>query len=65
MNVIADPAIRTEQADMTIRLTDGKVLSKHIEHAIGSLERPMSDEALEAKFADLADGILPPDRIAG
>ncbi len=50
---------------MTIRLTDGKVLHKHIEHAIGSLERPMSDAALEAKFADLAEGILPADRIRG
>jgi hypothetical protein len=35
------------------------VLTKHIENAIGSLEKPLSDAALEAKFADLADGILP------
>ena len=30
-----------------------------IEHAIGSLEAPMSDTDLEHKFADLAEGILP------
>ena len=29
------------------------------ENAIGSLQKPLSDAALEAKFADLADGILP------
>jgi hypothetical protein len=37
-------------------------LHKFVEHAIGSLEAPMSDQALERKFADLADGIIPADR---
>ena len=41
-----------------VKLKDGRVLTRHIEHAIGSLEKPMSDAALEAKFADLAEGIL-------
>src|SRR5690625_5353070 len=40
-------------------LTDGRVLTKRIEHAIGSLERPMSDADLERKFKDLAEGIIP------
>jgi 2-methylcitrate dehydratase PrpD len=44
---------------MTITLKDGRVLHKFIEHAIGSLEVPMSDQQLEAKFTDLAKGILP------
>ena len=35
------------------------MLTRHIENAIGSLEKPMSDAALDAKFTDLADGILP------
>ena len=43
---------------MSIELNDGRILKKHIEHAIGSLERPMSDRDLERKFADLANGIL-------
>jgi hypothetical protein len=29
------------------------------EHAVGSLEKPLGDAALEAKFSDLADGVLP------
>jgi 2-methylcitrate dehydratase PrpD len=61
--VLTDPAIAPEQAELTIRLTDGRVLARRVEHAIGSVERPMSDAALEAKFTDLADGILPPARI--
>jgi hypothetical protein len=32
---------------------------KFIEHAVGSVDAPMTDRALELKFADLADGILP------
>ncbi len=56
---VIDSSIKAEQVDMTIVLKDGKTLHKFIEHAIGSLEKPMSDQALERKFADLADGILP------
>jgi 2-methylcitrate dehydratase PrpD len=54
-----DPAIKPEQVDMTIILADGTGLHKFIEHAVGSLEAPMSDQALEQKFADLADGVIP------
>ena len=54
-----DPAIKAEQVDMTITLTDGRTLHKFIAHAIGSLEVPMTDAQLEAKFMVLADGILP------
>lgn len=53
-----DPAIKPEQVDMTITLNDGRTLHKFIEHAIGSVEVPMTDAQLEAKFLDLAKGIL-------
>jgi 2-methylcitrate dehydratase PrpD len=53
-----DPAIKPEQVDLTIVRKDGKTFHKFIEHAIGSLEKPMSDKDLEKKFSDLADGIL-------
>jgi 2-methylcitrate dehydratase PrpD len=54
-----DPAIRAEQVDMTVVLNDDRRLHKFIEHAVGSVDAPMTDRALELKFADLADGILP------
>jgi 2-methylcitrate dehydratase PrpD len=54
-----DPAIQPEQVEMTISLADGRRLHRRIEHAVGSAEVPMSDEALEKKVADLAEGILP------
>jgi 2-methylcitrate dehydratase PrpD len=47
---------------MTIELTDGRRLHKYIEHAVGSLEAPMTDADLERKFTDLAEGILPAEK---
>jgi 2-methylcitrate dehydratase PrpD len=60
---VIDPSIKPEQVDLTIVLKDGRKLHKHIEHAVGSLEVPMTDSALEAKFSDLAEGILPAPHI--
>jgi 2-methylcitrate dehydratase PrpD len=54
-----DPAMKEEQVRATITLTDGRTLEKFIEHVVGSLERPMTDGDLEAKFAGLAEGVLP------
>jgi 2-methylcitrate dehydratase PrpD len=54
----ADALVHEDQVHITIKLKDGRVLEKFVEHAIGSLERPMSDSDLEAKFRGLADGIL-------
>ena len=60
---VVDPSIKPEQVDLTIVLKDGRKLHKYIEHAIGSLEVPMTDSALETKFSDLAEGILPGPQI--
>ncbi len=59
-----DPDIKEEQVQMTVILHDGRRLNQFIRHAVGSVEVPMTDRALEAKFADLADGILPPEQTA-
>jgi 2-methylcitrate dehydratase PrpD len=57
-----DPAIREEQVRATITLKDGRRHELFVRHATGSVERPMTDAALEAKFLGLADGVLPADR---
>ncbi len=61
---VIDPSIRPEQVEMAIELNDGRVLRKRIEHAIGSLEKPMSNADLDRKFIDLAEGILPGEQTA-
>jgi 2-methylcitrate dehydratase PrpD len=59
---VVDSAIQPEQVELTITLKDGRRLHKFIQHAVGSVEVPMSDVALEVKFSDLAEGILPGDQ---
>jgi 2-methylcitrate dehydratase PrpD len=60
---VVTPGIDAAQVDMTVVLKDGRTLHRFIEHAVGSVEKPMTDKELETKFADLADGIIPSDAI--
>ncbi|HZW74525.1 MAG TPA: MmgE/PrpD family protein [Caldimonas sp.] len=53
-----DGAIAEDAADVTIRCRDGRDLNVFVAHAIGSLERPMSDEDLQRKFHGLVDPVL-------
>jgi 2-methylcitrate dehydratase PrpD len=48
----------TSVADVTAVLKDGRRVHVFVEHAIGSLERPLSDQRLEAKFHMLADPVI-------
>lgn len=45
-------------ADVTAILTDGRREHVFVEHAIGSLQRPMTDAQLEAKFKALSEPII-------
>lgn len=42
-----------DAARILVTLSDGRRLEKHIEHAIGSLAKPMTDADLERKFSGL------------
>ncbi|MGH8722854.1 MAG: MmgE/PrpD family protein, partial [Burkholderiales bacterium] len=55
VKAVAEEGIREDEAYVIITLKDGRALTKHVEHAIGSLARPMSDDRLEAKFRGLAE----------
>jgi hypothetical protein len=54
----ADPGIGEASADVTIVCTDGRRFHTFVQHAIGSLERPMTDANLDRKFHDLVDPVL-------
>jgi 2-methylcitrate dehydratase PrpD len=53
-----DDGIDEESADVTITCKDGRKLHVFVEHAIGSVQRPMSDADLRRKFHGLADPVL-------
>ena len=53
-----DPAIGKDQARITVVLKSGERPTIFVEHAVGSVENPMSDRMIEDKFHSLADGVL-------
>ncbi len=59
VSTVVDPAIKEDQVRIATTLKDGRRLEKFIEHAVGSVDAPMSDQDLEAKFAAQAEGVLP------
>jgi len=54
MTAEADPQLAPGQARAIVRLKGGETLTSDVRQASGSLERPMSDDALSAKFRTLA-----------
>ncbi|MFL6663618.1 MAG: MmgE/PrpD family protein [Rhizobacter sp.] len=50
VHATADDAIDEAAVDATAVLADGRRVRVRVDHAIGSLERPLSDAELEAKF---------------
>lgn len=58
IDATSDPAMQADETMITVLLQNGNRLEKHIEHAVGSLEVPMSDAQLSEKFLDQAALVL-------
>lgn len=58
INVTVDDCFATDEARATIMLRDGETLQEHVQHAVGSIQRPLSDRDLEVKFRGLAEPVL-------
>jgi 2-methylcitrate dehydratase PrpD len=63
VTAVDDSSLREDEAHVAITLVDGRIIERHIEHVIGSVENPMSNQDLEDKFHGLADGVLPAAQI--
>lgn len=59
----ASDGYRVDEAHVRVTLRDGRVLEQHVDHQLGSVERPMSDAQLDAKLHDLADPVLGTSRV--
>lgn len=59
VSAAVDPHVAADEVRIEVRLKDGRVFAKHVEHAIGSLKRPLTDARLDDKFRDLAAEVLP------
>lgn len=53
-----DDSIDEASADVVAVLADGRRIPVFVEHAIGSVQNPMTDAMLEAKFHGLSDPVL-------
>lgn len=61
VDATADKELAADEVYLTAHFADGTKLEKHIQHAVGSLEVPMSDEQLTEKFVDQAALVLGQD----
>lgn len=52
VNVTTDEGVPKDAAYVTLRFEDGTELEKHVEHAKGSVENPLTDEELKKKFME-------------
>jgi 2-methylcitrate dehydratase PrpD len=59
---VADDALSRGEAIVEVTLADGNSLRAHVTNARGSVERPMNDDELDAKFLAQARMVLPADR---
>ena len=63
VQAVVDTSVHEESVYVTAHLNDGRSVQVHVEHAIGSLQKPMTDTDLEGKFHDLSDPILGAARV--
>lgn len=59
IEVVADPCVGSDQADVEVTLADGRTLRVHVLQARGGKLRPMSDADLQAKYMAQASLVLP------
>ncbi|KAI6796352.1 hypothetical protein KC363_g6160 [Hortaea werneckii] len=50
--------VGADEAYLRIHFADGQTLANHVKHAVGSLEKPMTDEQLTEKFLDQTTLVL-------
>lgn len=57
-----DASVSEDGVRVEVTLRNGRVLAKSLEHSLGNLERPLSDQQLEDKFRGQAT-MLPPGQV--
>jgi aconitate decarboxylase len=61
VDIEADTSLAADEAYLSLDHSDGTKLEKHIAHAVGSLQVPMTDEQLTAKFIDQVSLVIGKD----
>ena len=64
VQAVVDPAIAEDAVVLVAELADGRRIELRVDHAIGSLERPLTDTQLDDKFNALAVPVIGAGRAA-
>jgi 2-methylcitrate dehydratase PrpD len=56
-----DEEIKEDQVELVIKLADGREFTEFVEHAIGSADKPMTNDQLIDKFYDVTGDIISSD----
>jgi 2-methylcitrate dehydratase PrpD len=62
VQIKSQPNIRIDEAHIEVLLSDGTKISHHVVHALGSLERPMTNQDIDEKYYDLTSSIMSKDQ---
>lgn len=62
VNIDTDESVRTDEAYITADFADGTSLEIHVEHALGSIENPLTDEQLQSKFLEQVTKVIGSER---
>ena len=60
VTLAVDDSLRKDEAHVTVLIEGREPVSIHVEHALGSLQNPMSDQTLHEKVTALNPGLAPP-----
>lgn len=63
VDVTVDAGIREDETDVTLHLHDGTSHQTHVDHVIGSEQRPMSDQDMADKFRGLVEPLMRKARV--
>lgn len=58
VHITPDEALGADEVHLALQHKDGTRLERHILHAVGSMQVPMTDEQLEEKFMDQVSHVL-------
>ncbi|CAI7642577.1 unnamed protein product [Penicillium bialowiezense] len=59
---VADQSLRPDECHIVVKVKAKGDIEKHVDYAVGSLERPMTDEQLTFKFVDQCVAVLGQER---
>lgn len=59
---VTDETLRADECHIVVKVAGRDNIERHVDYAVGSLEKPMTDKQLTAKFVDQCVGVIGQER---